>query len=185
MRREAKAGGFWAHVAGTAYKMVVEHAVAGLRIDNYRTTLPFKKGLSSSAAVCVAVRAPLLGGLCAAHLASSSCQSTQEITLPPDDCATCLQVARAFNRAYGLQLSTRREMECAYQGERLTPSLCGRMVRYLAPWPISAVQSSLCGRIVRISPVACSPAFCTQRKPPCLLHAANLAAWPSVDPRSP
>lgn len=55
VRREAKAGGFWAHVAGTAYKMVVEHAVAGLRIDNYRTTLPFKKGLSSSAAVCVAV----------------------------------------------------------------------------------------------------------------------------------
>ena len=54
--REAKAGGFWAHVAGTAYKMVVEHLVAGLRIDNYRTTLPFKKGLSSSAAVCVAVR---------------------------------------------------------------------------------------------------------------------------------
>lgn len=87
---EAKAGGFWAYVAGTAYKMVVEHMVAGLRIDNYRTTLPFKKGLSSSAAVCVAV-------------------------------------ARGFNRAYGLQLSTRGEMECAYQGERLTPSLCGRM----------------------------------------------------------
>jgi hypothetical protein len=53
--REARAGGFWAHVAGTAYKMVVEHLVAGLRIDNYRTTLPFKKGLSSSAAVCIAV----------------------------------------------------------------------------------------------------------------------------------
>ena len=43
-------------MAGTAYKMVVEHLVAGLRIDNYRTTLPFKKGLSSSAAVCIAVR---------------------------------------------------------------------------------------------------------------------------------
>jgi shikimate kinase len=61
--REAKAGGFWAHIAGTAYKMVVEHAVAGLRIDNYRTTLPFKKGLSSSAAVCVAV----------SHQAHASC----------------------------------------------------------------------------------------------------------------
>ena len=38
------------------------------------------------------------------------------------------QVARCFNQAYGLQLSVRGEMECAYQGERLTPSLCGRMV---------------------------------------------------------
>ena len=38
-----------------------------------------------------------------------------------------VQVARAFSRAYGLQLSTRGEMEYAYQGERLTPSLCGRM----------------------------------------------------------
>jgi galactokinase len=37
-------------------------------------------------------------------------------------------VARCFNQAYGLQLSVRGEMECAYQGERLTPSLCGRMV---------------------------------------------------------
>jgi len=39
------------------------------------------------------------------------------------------QVARAFNVVYGLQLSTRGEMEYAYQAERLTPSLCGRMVR--------------------------------------------------------
>lgn len=39
-----------------------------------------------------------------------------------------VEVARGFNRAYGLQLSVRGEMECAYQGERLTPSLCGRMV---------------------------------------------------------
>ena len=38
-----------------------------------------------------------------------------------------LQVARAFNQIYGLKLTTRGEMEVAYQGERLTPSQCGRM----------------------------------------------------------
>lgn len=37
------------------------------------------------------------------------------------------QVARAFNQVYGLRLTTRGEMEVAYQGERLTPSQCGRM----------------------------------------------------------
>ena len=36
-------------------------------------------------------------------------------------------MARAFNRVYGLQLTVRGEMEVAYQGERLTPSMCGRM----------------------------------------------------------
>lgn len=50
-----------------------------------RTTLPLKKGLSSSAALCVLV-------------------------------------ARAFNRAYGLKLTTRGEMQYAYEGERMTPS---------------------------------------------------------------
>ena len=50
--REARQGGFWSYVAGTAYHMVVEHHVGGLCIDNYRTTLPMKKGLSSSAAIC-------------------------------------------------------------------------------------------------------------------------------------
>ena len=51
----------------------------------HRTTLPLKKGLSSSAALCVLV-------------------------------------ARAFNRAYGLGLTTRGEMQYAYEGERMTPS---------------------------------------------------------------
>ena len=36
-------------------------------------------------------------------------------------------MARAFNRVYGLRLTVRGEMEVAYQGERLTPSMCGRM----------------------------------------------------------
>ena len=85
---EAQAGGFWAYAAGVCYKMVVEFGVGGLEVDNYRTTLPLKKGLSSSAALCVLV-------------------------------------ARAFNRVYGLQLTTRGEMQVAYEGERLTPSQVG------------------------------------------------------------
>lgn len=48
-------GGFWSYVAGTAYQVALTHRVGGLRIDNYKTTLPLKKGLSSSAAVCVLV----------------------------------------------------------------------------------------------------------------------------------
>jgi galactokinase len=62
--KTAKEGGFYSYVAGTA-AVVLSHpkylqAVAdctdrGMRIHNYRTTLPMKKGLSSSAAVCVLV----------------------------------------------------------------------------------------------------------------------------------
>ena len=36
-------------------------------------------------------------------------------------------VARAFNQAYQLGLTTRAEIEAAYQGEIATPSRCGRM----------------------------------------------------------
>src|SRR3990172_767205 len=54
------------------------------------TDLPIKKGLSSSAAVCVLT-------------------------------------ARAFNRVFDLKMTTRGEMELAYQGEITTPSRCGRM----------------------------------------------------------
>lgn len=54
------------------------------------------------------------------------------------------QVARCFNRAYGLQLSTRGEMECAYQGERLTPSLCGRMVGIVPAAAIRVTTVPVC-----------------------------------------
>jgi galactokinase len=37
------------------------------------------------------------------------------------------QVARAFNLVFDLKLTTRGEMELAYQGEITTPSKCGRM----------------------------------------------------------
>jgi len=88
--REAREGGFFSYVSGVAYDVMTNYHVRGLQIDNYRTDLPIKKGLSSSAAVCVLA-------------------------------------ARAFNRIYDLKMTTRGEMECAYRGELLTPSRCGRM----------------------------------------------------------
>ena len=41
--------------------------------------------------------------------------------------ATCVLVARAFNRVYDLKMTVRGEMEYAYIGEITTPSRCGRM----------------------------------------------------------
>jgi len=41
--------------------------------------------------------------------------------------AISVLAARAFNRVYDLRLTTRGEMEIAYQGEITTPSRCGRM----------------------------------------------------------
>ena len=41
--------------------------------------------------------------------------------------AICVLVARAYSQAYGLKLSTRQEMDLAYDGERLAGSECGRM----------------------------------------------------------
>ncbi len=87
---EAQRGGFWSYVAGTAYQALIHYRVEGLVVRNYKTDLPIKKGVSSSAAICVLV-------------------------------------ARAFNQLYDLKLTTRGEMELAYQGEVTTPSRCGRM----------------------------------------------------------
>lgn len=41
--------------------------------------------------------------------------------------ATCVLIARAFNRVYDLKMTVRGEMEFAYLGEITTPSRCGRM----------------------------------------------------------
>ena len=87
---EAEKGSFFSYAAGVAYQILTNYRVQGVEIDNYLTDLPVKKGLSSSAAICVLV-------------------------------------ARAFNRIYDLKMTTRGEMECAYQGEIKTPSRCGRM----------------------------------------------------------
>ena len=50
---EAVKGGFWSYVAGVAYQVITNYRVRGLVIDNCKTDLPMKKGLSSSAAICV------------------------------------------------------------------------------------------------------------------------------------
>ena len=50
---EARAGGFWSYIAGVAYQILTHYHVRGLVIDNHLTDLPTKKGLSSSAAICV------------------------------------------------------------------------------------------------------------------------------------
>ena len=50
---EARKGGFWSYIAGVAYQILINYHVRGLVIDNTRTDLPLKKGLSSSAAICV------------------------------------------------------------------------------------------------------------------------------------
>jgi UTP-glucose-1-phosphate uridylyltransferase/mevalonate kinase len=50
---KAQQGGFWSYVAGVAYQILTHYHVRGLTINNYKTDLPVKKGLSSSAAICV------------------------------------------------------------------------------------------------------------------------------------
>lgn len=52
---EAEKGGFFSYAAGVAYQVLTHYRVRGLVIDNYLTDLPIKKGLSSSAAICVLV----------------------------------------------------------------------------------------------------------------------------------
>jgi galactokinase len=86
----ARTGGFFSYCAGVAYYALLNHGAGGLAINSYKMDLPIRKGLSSSAAICVLL-------------------------------------ARAFNRAYDLKLTTRGEMELAYRGEIVTPSRCGRM----------------------------------------------------------
>ncbi len=55
LKEEAKKGGFFSYVAGVAAYMMEYYDVGGISIDCYKVTLPMKKGLSSSAAVCVMV----------------------------------------------------------------------------------------------------------------------------------
>ena len=53
LMEEAQKGGYWSYVAGVAYQALTNYHVRGLVIDNFKTDLPIKKGLSSSAAICV------------------------------------------------------------------------------------------------------------------------------------
>ena len=51
--KEAQSGSFWSYMAGVAYQALTRYHVRGLVVNNYMTDLPIKKGLSSSAAICV------------------------------------------------------------------------------------------------------------------------------------
>jgi len=50
---EAQRGGFFSYAAGVAYQVLTHYRVRGLVIENDRTDIPIKKGLSSSAAISV------------------------------------------------------------------------------------------------------------------------------------
>jgi UTP-glucose-1-phosphate uridylyltransferase/mevalonate kinase len=52
---EAEKGSFFSYAAGVAYQILTHYRVRGIEINNYMTDLPIKKGLSSSAAICVLV----------------------------------------------------------------------------------------------------------------------------------
>lgn len=52
----AKEGGFFSYIAGTAYQLCLSYKkIGGIEIDNYFSDLPLKKGLSSSASICVLI----------------------------------------------------------------------------------------------------------------------------------
>ena len=55
LKEEARKGGFFSYVAGVAAYMLEYYDVGGVSIDCYKVTIPIKKGLSSSAAICVMV----------------------------------------------------------------------------------------------------------------------------------
>lgn len=55
LKAEAEKGGFYSYAAGVAYQVLTHYRVRGLKINNYSTDLPLKKGLSSSAAISVLV----------------------------------------------------------------------------------------------------------------------------------
>jgi galactokinase len=119
--RVARQGGFFSYAAGVAYKVSTEFRVGGLFVDNYRTTLPLKKGLSSSAAFCVLL-------------------------------------ARAFNLTYHLNLSERGEMAIAFEGERLTPSSCGKMDQCVAFGTVPVIMM-YDGNLLKVTPARLSGSF--------------------------
>jgi len=53
LKERASSGGFWSYAAGVASEVLADHKVGGLELSIYHMDLPIKKGLSSSAAICV------------------------------------------------------------------------------------------------------------------------------------
>ncbi|GHU60398.1 hypothetical protein FACS189444_7050 [Spirochaetia bacterium] len=97
LRNIALSDSYFAYVTGVASYIKEHYNVGGMKITIKRMTLPMKKGLSSSAAICVLV-------------------------------------ARAFNRLYELNLSTKGEMDIAFRGEQRTRSRCGRLDQFRVPF---------------------------------------------------
>jgi galactokinase len=82
----------------------------GIDIDNYLTTLMMKKGLSRYSLTHLLTHSPN-------HLLTHSLSSA----------AICVTVVRCFNLVYDLELSINEIIDYAFNGERLTHSLCGKM----------------------------------------------------------
>ena len=55
LAEKAEAGGFLSYAFGTAAQVIASHKVGGITLKIRSSTLPVQKGLSSSAAICVAV----------------------------------------------------------------------------------------------------------------------------------
>lgn len=55
LKKVAAEGGYWSYVAGVAAVIKEQYNVSGVTITIKKTTIPVKKGLSSSAAICVLV----------------------------------------------------------------------------------------------------------------------------------
>ena len=51
----AKTDNFYSYVAGVAYEAWRRYKIGGISVDNYAMDLPLRKGLSSSAAICVLI----------------------------------------------------------------------------------------------------------------------------------
>ena len=126
---EARAGGFWSYVCGTVLEVLdaygdgegCDYFRRGVAVRNYSTTLPTKKGLSSSAAVCVLI------ARCFNELYSLGMSTTDEMALAyrgesartPSACGAMDQ-ACAFGGGRAVMLTFDkggsmdvREVECA------------------------------------------------------------------------
>ncbi|MEC7985352.1 MAG: GHMP kinase, partial [Myxococcota bacterium] len=55
LQKVAESDHFFSYAAGVAYELLQHYPVKGMHIHNYKSDLPIKKGLSSSAALCVLV----------------------------------------------------------------------------------------------------------------------------------
>ncbi len=55
LKKIAEEGGYWSYIAGVAACVKEQYNIGGVEIDITKVTIPEKKGLSSSAAICVLV----------------------------------------------------------------------------------------------------------------------------------